>query len=428
MTTKKKYKLLFIHHGSVPGGAPTSLRNLISGFSDKEMDIVVGCVHKSMISFFAGMDHAEVVLYPMTALLSGRLFIAWSKISFKSVKAVLLDLFHFPAYLWREIKFIRKINPDVVHLNSSVLWVSAIAARLCRASVVWHIREASFDTGYNLVRICYAWLIRLLASQVICIGPLEYKKICAGRKRKHVRLVYNSVDQSFFVQDAVDKKELRRRLGLPLEAFIYISLGGDSFRKGAFQLLESLSFTDNSMCLVMAGHMPEKHSNEKSRGIAFRHKVEDFLVQKGLKRYYSWGYSERLLSSLEKIKDKQLHCPGIVVDIKPYLQACDVLVFAGTTPHSARPVYEAWALKKPVVVFDTEVMRMDVDDGVDGMIVKEHTAQALAKSLKKLQAQPDLCPAMGEVGYTKAVERFSLKKNTEKIMDIYREVLSEGGF
>ncbi|MCI5208708.1 MAG: glycosyltransferase family 1 protein [Candidatus Electrothrix sp. ATG2] len=114
--------------------------------------------------------------------------------------------------------------------------------------------------------------------------------------------------------------------------------------------------------------------------------------------------------------------------MQTYIQASDVLVFAGTTPHSGRPVYEAWALKKPVIVFDSEVMRMDVEDRVDGIIVKEHTAEALAEAVRYLKSQPELCRKMGEAGNWKAKERFSLKNNTEKLLAIYKEVLREDSF
>ncbi len=121
-------------------------------------------------------------------------------------------------------------------------------------------------------------------------------------------------------------------------------------------------------------------------------------------------------------KKDNLIFTGVLEDVKPYIRACDALVFAGTTPHSGRPVYEAWAFKKPVITFDSIVMRMDVADGRDGCIVKKHSGKALASAILHLMENPSKARKMGINGHEKAKELFSLTRNSEKILDIYSEI------
>ena len=422
-----KLKILYVHHGAVPGGAPTSLRNLVRGVSGKGYQVVVGCIHTSMISFFSGVENIDVMKYPVTGLLSGRFFIAWSRLSLKNVGLILKEIVFSPFYIYREIKFIKELHPDCVHLNSSILWMSAIAAKYCRKPLVWHIREASFDSDYNVVRRLYAWFIRSLADKVVCIGPHEYSKLSGGKSDK-VALVYNSLDDSYFVGVSLSREELRAKMGLPAHSFLCLSLGGGSFRKGAYQLVGSLDHLSDEFALVIAGSMPETGDSAPDFVCRFKLLVENFLIEKGIKKFYSWGYDRRLAFALSTVDRDRYYGLGVVDDVKQCISACDVLVFAGTTPHSGRPVYEAWALKKPVLVFDSEVMRMDVEDGVDGMIVHEQTPEALAEALRYLKAHPGLCKKMGEAGYKKARDRFSLKENTDKLLGIYKEILGESSF
>ncbi len=349
----------------------------------------------------------------------------WSRgISLNKCIAFALELCKAPLYIFREARFLKQKNPDIVHLNSSILWMSAIAARICHIPIVWHIREASDDSRFNLIRLMYAWFVRSTAARVICIGPQEYIKI-GGKQSAKVVTIYNSLAESYFSNESYDQKVLRRHLDLPADSFLFLSLGGLSFRKGTYQFMTALQHLPEEYAAVLAGAKPDKWECAESSLLMMQHAFEDFLVARGIKRYFSWNYSNRVSSLLGQIDEHRLFLTGIVDDVQPYIKACDVVIFAGTTPHSARPVYEAWALKKPVIVFNSEVMRRDIEDGVDGILVKEHTAEALAKAIRELRKNPELAHQMGVKGYKKARERFFLQRNNEKILTVYKEVFGE---
>ncbi|KAB2891945.1 MAG: glycosyltransferase family 4 protein [Desulfobulbaceae bacterium] len=418
--------ILYVHHGAVLGGAPTSLRNLVHGVS-KEADFIccICCIWPEMKEYFSNLENVEVGSYPKIGLFSGRVLIGWSRgLSLNRFINFWKEILSSPYYIYKEYIFIKRKSPEIVHLNSSILWTSAIAARLCKIPVVWHIREASDDTSYNYIRKAYTWFIRKTAHAVICIGPQEYSKMGGERSSKVVK-IYNSLAESFFIDQTYDKSVLRRSLDFPDQAFIYLSLGGLSFRKGTYQFIDALKFLPESIIAVLLGENRGIKPLAQSRLTSCQFRLEDFLVKKNLKRYFSWNYQNRVASLLMNTDKKRLNIAGVVDDVQPYIKACDVLIFAGTTPHSARPVYEAWALKKPVIVFDSEVMRQDIDDGLDGIIVKDHTAEALAEAIIQLKEDPELARKMGEAGYMKARERFSMKSNNTKIIQIYRDILGE---
>ena len=416
-------KILFVHHGSVPGGAPTSLRNMIAGLrKEDDLRIKVFCIYKSMIPFFREIKGVYVKKYHKAATISGKVFIGLAKIvNIRTMIATFFELLVVPITIHKEKVILKKERPCIVHLNSSILWSTAIAAKACNIPLVWHVRETFTGGRYNFRRILYAWFLKKMADQVICISPSEEKSI-NGLNADNVSVIYNSIDFLKFQKEKYDTGKERERLNIPEDAFVILSLGGLSFRKGAFQLIEAMQYLDGRFYLVIAGaDRPKERRIGRVKKMAFA--LENIIVRSGIKKYYSWLYNDRVNYALEVSGGSRVRFAGILDDIVPALNICDLLAFAGTTPHFGRPVFEAWAMKKPVVVFDTEVMRSEIENEVDGVIVRAHTGKALADAVFDLSQNPEKRKKMGEKGYKKALERFSLEKNTKKIIGIYEKVM-----
>ena len=133
--------IMYIHHGAVPGGAPTSLLNMVKGVSSgASFQCSIYCVRREMIPFFKNnLDGVHVEKYPPTGLFSGRVFMGWSSgFSVHGFLSLAKELVCAPWYIFRETRFLRSVRPDIVHLNSSILWMSAIAAKICSIPIVWH--------------------------------------------------------------------------------------------------------------------------------------------------------------------------------------------------------------------------------------------------------------------------------------------------
>ena len=418
-------KIAFIHHGSVTGGAPTSLRNMVLGLSKiyPENEYTIYCVYKEMVPFFQGIENIKVKEYIKIPLYSGRVLIGHSSPhKMYHWKLFLEEIINRKTYIKDEEVFLRKEKPDILHLNSAIIWTSIVAAKRLKIPVVQHLREANYKKipGRFLRRYYYNFISKHV-EKIVCIGPREYKN--AGKTKKKL-IIYNSLDNTFFNNNN-ETKIIRNILGISLKKYCFLSLGGNSFLKGTFQLIECTNYIDDDFLLLLAGERPIILNESISLKIRILLKCEELMLKLGIIKTLVKFYPQRLSIAIDKTKLSKINILGILYNVKPYINACDVLVFAGTTPHSARPVYEAWALKKPVIVFDSEVMRLDIEDGVDGIIVNKHTPKALAEALIYLRNNPEKAKKMGENGYRKAIDRFSLEKNTKKIFKIYKEIINE---
>lgn len=386
---------------------------------------MVLCAYRNMCSFFADSAgvKSEVISHPR--LIFGRVLIGWASIyNLKTFIFSLIDLLLLPISIFRQYWDLRRARPDIVHLNSSILYSTAVAARLAGLPVVWHVREVLLGGRYNLRRIFAGWLIRRLAHKVICISPAEAQSL-GPDGRRNVEVVYNFIDFSKFCYEGIDIASEKKKLGIREDQKVVLSLGGVSFRKGTFEIVESCRYLPDDFVFLVAGP-PLKEAKRRIiadviLGIVLR--IEDCCLKLRIKKIYSWAYNHRICTSLKYMKKNNLRFIGVHENVVPLLAISDALVFAGMTPHFPRPVYEAWAMKKPVLVFDMNGVRQNIDDGEDGIILRKASGELMADALKGLLSEPGRGKKMGELGYIKSVGRFEATKNIGRIEEIYDSLL-----
>ncbi|HEY4484381.1 MAG TPA: glycosyltransferase [Candidatus Paceibacterota bacterium] len=110
------------------------------------------------------------------------------------------------------------------------------------------------------------------------------------------------------------------------------------------------------------------------------------------------------------------------------LKICEsdvVLGLFGDTPKTPlvipNKVYEALAMKKPVITADTEAIR-ELFDANDMFLVKPANPEELAGAIIKLKNNPELRNKLAENGYNKFKENASHKVLGEKLLKIVNEI------
>jgi glycosyltransferase involved in cell wall biosynthesis len=86
-----------------------------------------------------------------------------------------------------------------------------------------------------------------------------------------------------------------------------------------------------------------------------------------------------------------------------------------------RSLVEAAACGKPIIATDVPGCREIVKDGVNGILVPLKDSQALARAVKKLLADPELCQAMGLQGRRLVEMNFSAQVIIQKTLEVYRK-------
>lgn len=389
-------KILYLHHGTILGGAPISLMYLVREIErQSDLELEIASHAPAMRDFFALNLESTVKEWANPITFLGKYLIGYIPLDSKRrVRLFLQSLVRFPPSVWRQYRALRRAKPDLVHLNSAVMFSSALAAWLAGIPIVWHVREPV--QGEQWKQRLSGLLIRSLAKRVITISEVEASRLSQEKEHKKINIVNNPLDFDKLRPGLYDANVERKKLGVDPSCKLVVSLGGATPRKGALEQIQAMQHTDDSTRLLVAGPPLQPESQDE--------------------------YHQKLYQALSKLPSKKVQFTGIIDDVTPLLAACDLLLFTGMTPHFPRPVFEAWMMRKPVIVFDMEGVSNQVTHGVDGIIVKELTGQALGEAIAALLQDSEAVEAFGQAGRQKAEDLCNPVVGAQKVLAIYQQI------
>lgn len=389
-----KKSVLFIHHGNIIGGAPVSLSLQVKGITDNHQLEGTIAAHSKEMRLFFKKKGIKTIPWTYPCVYFGKIMIHWSKIKTCSAAVLFLkECLFFPFSVITQALLLSRREEPIVHLNSSVLFSSALAAKVAKKKIVWHIREASH------IPKTVASIIYYLSDRVVCISPVEASRF--ADKKSKVCIVYNPVNFDLFNPEKYNKSKVRRELGIPEHANVVISLGGVNPRKGTEEIICGLKKCKTDIFAIIAGPPLQQESSD-----TYHKRISKICLD---------GIKSRIIFT------------GIIENPAQYVVASDLLIFIGKTPHFPRPVFEAWAAKKPVIVNEMEGISNNVDHGVNGIVISEPIDRTLAENLDILFADHDSLCKMGIEGYKKAVKYTSPDKSAKMLENIFLEIISLSG-
>jgi len=231
------------------------------------------------------------------------------------------------------------------------------------------------------------WVARALRRARVltgCSPELVERVARLGFDAARARVIPYGVDAETFAPDPSRRPLWRRKLGIPLDAPLLISVGRMATKKGYQVLLEGLPQLlerHPALHLILAG--------AGDRLLEFRQRTR------------RWG--------------ARVHFPGAVFrDTLPDLyRAADAFVLPavhdpkGNVDGLPNVILEAMASALPVVASAISGIPLAVRDGETGYLVPEQDAGALVDALGRLLADPRRARAMGEAGRRRALTELS---------------------
>ena len=134
--------------------------------------------------------------------------------------------------------------------------------------------------------------------------------------------------------------------------------------------------------------------------------------------------------SVDRLKPKelsqlrqQLGWRGPRQDIPAVLALSDIFVFPTAYREGIpRVLLEAASMGLPIVTTNSPGCREVVQDGVNGLLVRAHDADALGQAIIHLIEQPELRRRFGRQSRQQAVERFDISVVAEETRSLYQEL------
>ena len=90
-----------------------------------------------------------------------------------------------------------------------------------------------------------------------------------------------------------------------------------------------------------------------------------------------------------------------------------------------RAMLEAASCARPLIVTDVPGCRHFVRDGVEGYIVPPENPQALAKAIRRLAGDKELCEKMGKAARQRVLEGYTEEKVIRAVADVYGKLLEK---
>ncbi|MBT3193784.1 MAG: glycosyltransferase family 4 protein [Verrucomicrobia bacterium] len=384
-------RILFYHSGCDLYGASRSLLRLTSRLVQD--------------------GHAVKVMLPMDGPLLGafssegvdaevsRPFPLIERSVFKSPVGLLRFAATVPCATVLACRLLRRFQPDVVHSNTSVIVVPALAARIMRVRHVWHLREtyAEFGLFWRVYRRFMQWgADRIVAVSSPIAEQLPARMGCA------VHVIHNGLPQAeaeSVSSERTDAFRARYDLGsarlVGLIGRIKFIRKGQEFLVDAAALLKP-QFPDVRFVVVGSPFPGNEAHLERLRARIRERDVEDVVV-----------------------------CTGDVDDIKAVYASLAVSVLASALPEPfGGVVIESMAYGIPVVGTAIGGTTEQVVDGETGILVPPRDVQALAAAIARLLDAPALCAQMGQAGRQRFLDRFEFERFYGSITTLYDEVIS----
>nr|WP_102720075.1 MULTISPECIES: glycosyltransferase family 4 protein [unclassified Burkholderia] len=282
---------------------------------------------------------------------------------------------------------------DVIYANTQrAMVVGAIAGRLARKPVVWHLRDIVSQAHFGpKQRAAIRYCARFGVTRVIANSEASAQAFVAlsGFDRDAVQVVFNGISAEPFVKlEPVRQAALRVRFGLPRDAWIVGSFSRLAHWKGQHVLLEAARlYRDMHVALVGAPLFGEDD---------YAAWLNEYVVEHGL--------AERV------------HFLGFQRDIPACMKAVDVVAHTSIMPEPfGRVIVEGMLAKRPVVAARAGGVLEIVDDDVNGLLCEPGDAHALADALAALRTDAVLCNRLVRNGYETALNRFGVRRYVEQV-------------
>lgn len=282
---------------------------------------------------------------------------------------------------------------DLVLTNSAKADIyGTLAARLAGRPVAWRMHDLVDTDAFSklnvfLLKTC----ARFLASRVIPVSQASAEKMAGlGVPRSKLSVAYNGIEPDAGNEN--EREAFRRELGIAHDAPVAALVGRLVDWKGPDYFIEAAAKVSKDLptarfLLVGDAIFGEQDFVDRLKAMCHELGIGD--------KFVFTGYRE---------------------DVTRIMRSIDLLVHASTQPEPFGMVLiEAMASRCPVVATLGGGVQEIVVDGVTGILVPPKDADAMAKAMVEIMSNDEHRASMGEAGFTRVTEHFSLADSTRAI-------------
>lgn len=282
-------------------------------------------------------------------------------------------------------KLLRRLKPDLVHINTTWSYVGAAAAYAEKIPVVWHLREFVEEDQHSRLwnrEKGYALIGR--ADHIAVISKALQNKYRDVFDQEKVHMIYNGIDVDRFYDG--DKKIFQK------EDLVFSCVGGLYAGKDQRLLIEA--------CALL-----------RDRGI------ENFTLN-----IVGTGPEEEALRRLtaERGLEEKVFFRGFCKRPEDYYRQSDMVFMVSRSEAFGRVTIEAMLSGCLVIGSDSGATTELIGQDRYGYLYEPGNAEALADTVVRALENKEASVRIMEEGRSMAREEFTAERNAEKIDSIYQ--------
>jgi L-malate glycosyltransferase len=301
---------------------------------------------------------------------------------------------------WRLSRVIQRLSPDIVHAHDAhgvamaALALSMGAASTSRAGrrapafvasrrVDFHLRGNSFSR----------WKQRQVDCFIAASDAIREMLVADGVPAERTITVHEGIDVAHVL--AAPLVSAHEAFWLPHHAPVVGNVAALVPHKGQRHLIDAAHLVvreipDARFVLLGEGELRE----------ALEHQVR------------------------ERHLEKHVLLPGFRTDVLGLIKGFDLFAMSSVTEGLGTSLLDAMACSRPIVATRAGGIPEVVDDGVTGLLVAPRDHAAMAEAIVRLLRDDGLRKGMGEAGFARVSQRFTVERMVQETADAYREVRS----
>ena len=254
------------------------------------------------------------------------------------------------------------------------------------------------------------------------VSTVHSSRIRSTEDRELLRALTPSMDRLIAVSRAIVRKIADERGGLAPVSLIYngVDLERYDHQEPCCTLREEYGMLEGSQIVGVVARL-EAEKGHPTLLEAWPTVVAEFpdaylLVVGEGSRLESLQAQARKLGIAERVV-----FTGRRDDIPAVTAALDIAVLPSYREAQGLTILEAMALSRPVIASNVGGIPEMIDDGVTGILVPPHDADALSTAIGRLLRDHQLADTLGRAGHDLAHDRFCIEGMVSSIQEIYDE-------
>jgi len=372
--------ILYITHDSALFGSNRSLLDIIGYIDKSRFNIMVILPAEGDLSRklrLMGVRCKIIKMYKTIHIDDGKpIDIAFVREKFKTNVSAVKGI----------VDYVNKWNIDIIHTNTSVINLGAIAANITHKPHIWHIRELliHFEFAKDFEKVdCF---LMKRSAKLICISRYVRDEIRKEENYNNIELLYNPIDTKNYA--------ISRKYFFSSDVLNILVCGAVSKNKGQMDVVRAVKILHErgygNITLTIVG-----------KGAYFS------VIEKYVEKYKMSGF---------------VYLHPFTDNIQEYRNKADIAVMSSVYEALGRVTIESMLSELLVIGADSGATSELIRDGYNGLKYEPHNSKQLAERIEYVMKNKDNAVEIIKRAKGFALHNFDARKQIKQIEKIYYRI------